>query len=467
MLRIGSAEGFYGDDVTRALPMIEGGLVDVVCFEALSELTLAILRRDMLRDPQRGFTRDIATIAEKILPAAFARKIPLITNGGGLNPAGAAAVVRAAAEKQGLHGLRIAIVIGDDILPRLRDLAAGGHRFTHIETGEPLALDGPPLVTANAYLGAFPIADALAQGADIIITGRVADPCLYLAPLIHHYGWGAEEWDKLASGIICGHLLECTGQVVGGNSLTSLDMPTISPSPSAEGEGAGGWGQALAHLGYPIAEVEADGSFTLTKVLNTAGYVTLQTVKEQLLYEMHNPAAYITPDVVADITTLHLTEDGADRVQVTGVTGHPRTETLKVNLARMEGYSRELYFTLSWPRAWQKAAQLQSMLIEAWRGLPITRIHIDHPGVDSLFGAFASPPPDPIELMVRVVVTADQPDTLKVAVRRAMALGLSCPAGMSVTGQSVGDEPHVLLGLWPALLDRTQVTATVTVQEVK
>ena len=190
-------------------------------------------------------------------------------------------------------------------------------------------------------------------------------------------------------------------------------------------------------------------------------------MKEQLLYEMHNPAAYITPDVVADITTLHLTEEGTDCVRVSGVTGHPRTETLKVNLARMEGYSRELCFTLSWPRAWQKAAQLQSMLIEAWRGLPITRIHIDHPGVDSLFGAFASPPPDPIELMVRVVVTADQPDTLKVAVRRAMALGLSCPAGMSVTGQSVGDEPHVLLGLWPALLDRTQVTATVTVQEVK
>jgi len=188
MFRIGSAEGFYGDDVTRALPMIEGGHVDVVCFEALSELTLAILRRDQMRDPARGYTRDIATIAERILPLAFARKIPLITNGGGLNPEGAAALVRATAERQGLSGLKIATVTGDDLLSRLPELLAAGETLANIETGEPLTLDGPLLVTANAYLGAAPIVEALSQGADVVITGRVADPCLYLAPLIHHYG---------------------------------------------------------------------------------------------------------------------------------------------------------------------------------------------------------------------------------------------------------------------------------------
>ncbi len=223
MLRIGSAEGFYGDDVTRALPMIEGGHVDVVCFEALSELTLAILRRDQMRDPNRGYTRDIEVIAERILPLAFARKIPLITNGGGLNPTGAAEVVRKAAERHGLHGLKIATVTGDDLLARLGDLLAAGETLANMETGAPLTLDGPPIVTANAYLGAKPIVEALAQGADIVITGRVADPCLYLAPLIHHYGWAWDDWDKLASGIVCGHLLECTGQVVGGNSLALLD----------------------------------------------------------------------------------------------------------------------------------------------------------------------------------------------------------------------------------------------------
>jgi hypothetical protein len=452
MFRIGSAEGFYGDDVTRALPMIEGGLVDAVCFEALSELTLAILRRDQLRDPARGYTRDIEVIAERILPLAFARHIPLITNGGGLNPAGAAAVVRASAERQGLTGLKIATVTGDDLLPRLAELIAGGAALANIETGAPLALDGSPIVAANAYLGAAPIVEALAHGADIVITGRVADPCLYLAPLIHHFGWGMEDWDRLASGIICGHLLECTGQVVGGNSLALLDE--MNPAD-------------LAHPGYPIAEVADDSSFVVTKVPGTPGRVSQATVKEQLLYEMHNPGAYLTPDVVADITALRLADDGPDRVRVTGVVGHPRTETLKVNIARLEAYSRELIFTLGWPAVWRKEEQLRGMLAAAWEGLPITRIEYQHPGLDSLYGPLAPPPADPIELIVRVMCTAAAPETLKAAVRRAMALGLSGPAGMSVSGTTVGAEPRPLLGLWPALVDRALVELGVRVTVVE
>ncbi len=442
MLRIGSAEGFYGDDVTRALPMIEGGHVDVVCFEALSELTLAILRRDQMRDPARGYTRDIEVIAERILPLAYARRIPLITNGGGLNPAGAAASVSKIAQRLGLRGLKVATVTGDDLLPRLGDLLAAGEPLSNIETGESLSLAGTPIVTANAYLGAFPIAEALRQGADIVITGRVADPCLYLAPMLHRFDWAADEWQRLASGIICGHLLECTGQVVGGNSLALLDE--MSPA-------------ALAHPGYPIAEVDEDGSFVVTKTPDTAGRVSVTTVKEQLLYEMHDPAAYITPDVVADVTMLRLADDGPDRVRVTGVTGHPRTETLKVNIARLEGYSRELLFLLGWPAVWRKEEQLRGMLAEAWQGLPIKRVEYSHPGLDSLYGPLEPPPADPLELVVRVMLTADDQDTLKAAVRRAMALGLSGPAGMSVSGTSVGADPRYLLGLWPALVRRELV----------
>lgn len=453
MLRIGSAEGFYGDDVTRALPMIEGGHVDVVCFEALSELTLAILRRDQMRDPTRGYTRDTEVIAERILPLASARKIPLITNGGGLNPTGAAQQVMAAAKRLGLAGLRIATVIGDDLLSRLSELLAVGESLANIETGDPLTLAGPPIVTANAYLGAFPIAEALRQGADIVITGRVADPCLYLAPMLHRYGWAADDWNRLASGIICGHLLECTGQVVGGNSLALLDE--MSPA-------------ALAHPGYPIAEVEEDGGFVVTKTPGTAGRVSVETVKEQLLYEVHNPAAYITPDVVADVTALHLADDGPDRVRVTGVTGHPRTESLKVNIARLEGYSRELIFLLGWPAVWRKEEQLRGMLAEAWRGLPITRVEYTHPGLDSLYGPLEPLPDDPLELVARVMFTANDQDTLKTAVRRAMALGLSGPAGMSVSSTSVGADPRTLLGLWPALVRRELVEpgVTVTISEV-
>jgi len=451
MFRIGSAEGFYGDDVTRALPMIVGGHVDVVCFEALSELTLAILRRDQMRDARRGYTRDIDVIAERILPHAFERKIPLITNGGGLNPTGAAEAVRAAAERAGLRGLKIAVVTGDDLLPRLPELLASGEPLANMETGQALALDGPPIVTANAYLGAQPIVAALAQGADIVITGRVADPSLYLAPLIHHYGWVADDWDRLASGTICGHLLECTGQVVGGNSLALLDE--IAPA-------------ALAHPGYPIAEVASDGSFVVTKVPGTPGRVSLETVKEQLLYEMHDPRAYITPDVVADITTLRLEDAGMDHVRVSGVTGRPRTETLKVNVARLEGYLRELIFTLGWPRVYRKEEQLKGMLAAAWESLPITRIEYTRLGQDSLFGPLVLPPDDPLELIVRVMFTAADPDTLKTAVRRAMALGLSGPAGMAVSGGTVGAEPRPLLGLWPALISRVAVAPSVTLSEV-
>jgi hypothetical protein len=451
MFRIGSAEGFYGDDVTRALPMIAGGHVDVVCFEALSELTLAILRRDQMRDARRGYTRDIDVIAEHILPRAFERKIPLITNGGGLNPTGAAEAVRAAAERAGLRGLKIAVVTGDDLLPRLPELLASGEPLANMETGQALALDGPPIVTANAYLGAQPIVAAVAQGADIVITGRVADPSLYLAPLIHHYGWAADDWDRLASGTICGHLLECTGQVVGGNSLALLDE--IAPA-------------ALAHPGYPIAEVATDGSFVVTKVPGTPGRVSLETVKEQLLYEMHDPRAYITPDVVADITTLRLEDAGIDRVRVSGVTGRPRTETLKVNVARLEGYLRELIFTLGWPRVYRKEEQLKGMLAAAWEGLPITRIEYTRLGQDSLFGPLVPPPDDPLELIVRVMFTAADPDTLKTAVRRAMALGLSGPAGMAVSGGIVGAEPRPLLGLWPAMISRDTISPSVTLNEV-
>lgn len=453
MLRIGSAEGFYGDDVTRALPMIEGGHVDIVCFEALSELTLAILRRDQMRDPARGYTRDIEVIAERILPLAFARKIPLITNGGGLNPASAAAKVTEIARRLGLHGLKVATITGDDLLPRLSELLADGETLTNIETGEPLTLAGPPIVTANAYLGAFPLAEALRQGADIVITGRVADPCLYLAPMLARFGWAVDDWDRLASGIICGHLLECTGQVVGGNSLALLDE--IAPA-------------ALAHPGYPIAEVEEDGSFVVTKTPATAGRVSIETVKEQLLYEMHDPAAYITPDVVADVTTLRLADAGPDRVRVTGVTGHPRTETLKVNIARLEGFSRELVFLLGWPAVWRKEEQLRGMLAEAWQGLPIRRVEYSHPGIDSLYGPLEPLPADPLELVVRVMFAAEDQETLKTAVRRAMALGLSGPAGMSVSGTSVGADPRYLLGLWPALVRRELVEPgiAVTVSEV-
>ncbi|MBZ0277175.1 MAG: DUF1446 domain-containing protein, partial [Anaerolineae bacterium] len=274
-------------------------------------------------------------------------------------------------------------------------------------------------------------------------------PCLYLAPLVAHYGWGWDEWDKLASGIVAGHLLECTGQVVGGNSLALIDRMA---------------GADMHNLGYPIAEVEADGSFILTKTPGN-GCVTLETVKEQLLYEVHDPANYITPDVAANFTTLRLESAGKDRVSVSGVTGKPRPEKLKLNLNRLEGYSRELIYTIGWPEAWHKFEQMKAMMQAAWEGLPIQDVSYSFLGVNSLYGSIADLPADPLELIVRVVFTAPDADTLKTAVRRLMNDGLSGPAGMSISGTTVGQDPRPIVGLWPTLIGRDKVTPEITYWE--
>ena len=440
--RIGSGQGYYGDDVTRALPMIMGEHVDVVCFEALAELTLAILQKDKLKDPSRGYTFDIAIIASKILPEAYKRKIPLITNGGGLNPLGAVQMVYETAQKLGLKGLKIAAVTGDDVRDRLEALIDAGETLAHLETGEPLNPTSHILANANVYMGAEPIVDALNAGADIVITGRIADPCLYLAPLVAHYGWAWDDWDKLASGIVAGHLLECTAQVVGGNSLGVIDDIDAAH---------------LSQLGYPIAQVEADGSFVLTKTADMPGIVNLRTVKEQLLYEVHDPSAYITPDVVADFTTLRLEEVAENCVRVIGVTGKPRPDKLKLNLGRLEGYMRELIFTVGYPETWKKVGQLKAMIQATWDGLPLERIGYSYPGYNSLYGSVTPPQDDPLELIVRVMFTAKDEATLKIAVRKMMTNGLSGPAGMSISGTTISAEPRIILGLYPTLLGREQI----------
>lgn len=449
--RIGSAQGFYGDNVLSALPMIQGGHVDLVCFEALAELTLAILQKDKLKDPTRGYTFDLAIIASRILPEAYRRGIPLISNGGGLNPLGAAQMIQETAAKLGLSGLKIAAITGDDVFSRLEDLNEAGERLLHIETGQPMNPANYPITNANVYLGAQPIVEALQQGAHIIVTGRVADPCLYLAPLIAHYGWAWDDWDRLASGIVAGHLLECTAQVVGGNSLAAMDVLDAHD---------------LNKLGYPIAEVEADGSFVVTNTPGMGGLVSVGTVKEQLLYEIHDPAHYMTPDVVADITTLSLEQVGTNRVRVSGVTGHPRPDTLKLNFGCIEGYMRELIYTLGYPRVYDKLEQLKIMIAETFKALPITRTEYQLMGVNSLYGSLASLPDDPLELIVRVMFTANDETTLKSAVRALMNQGLSGPAGASISGTTISADPRIVLGLFPTTVRRDLIQPQIHYLEV-
>jgi hypothetical protein len=449
--RVGSAEGFYGDNVLSALPMILGGHVDAICFEALAELTLAILQKDKLKDPNRGYTFDLQIIAARVLPDAFRRRIPLISNGGGLNPVAAAHMVAETARKAGLQGVKIAAITGDDVFSRLEELHQAGERFEHLETSQPLDPGEYQLTNANVYMGARPIVEALKAGADFVITGRVADPCLYLAPLVAHYGWAWDDWDRLGAGIVAGHLLECTGQVVGGNSLALID--TIDP-------------HELPRLGYPIAHVHADGTFVLTNTPGQGGIVNTSTVKEQLLYEVHDPARYVTPDVVADFTTLTLADIGANQVRVSGVTGRPAPEKLKLNFGRLEGFMREIIYTLGYPYAWKKYDQLKILIRETLKPLAIDRIAFHLLGVNSLFGSASPLPEDPMELVVRVMFTAKDEATLKNAVRLLMNNGLSGPAGVSVSGTTVGGEPRAIIGLFPTLIERTHIQHQIHYVEV-
>jgi hypothetical protein len=431
VFRIGSGEGYYGDDVMRALPMLEARAVDALCFEALSELTLAILRRQAARDPSKGFTRDIETIARRMLPKALSQGVPIVTNAGGLNPFGAAEAVVAIARELALPPFTIGVVSGDDVLDALERLRARGEAMEHLETGHALDL-ARAVISANAYLGAEPIARALAGGAAMVIAGRVADPSLYLAPLVTRYGWAWNDWNRLAAGTVCGHLLECTAQVAGGNSLASIDRL------------AGG---DLAALGYPIAEVEDDGTFVVTKLPDTPGIIIEQTIKEQLLYEIHDPRAYVTPDVVVDLSEVRVESVGENRVRVSGVRGKPAPERYKLVISWEDGFARELLFVVGEPESTRKADQLEAMLREAWRDVPLERTLFERFGRD--------------EILVRAAYAARGREPLEKASRRALALGLSGPAGMSTAAVSISAPDRPLLELWPCLVSRDAIEARV------
>ena len=334
-VRVAGGQGFYGDTPTAVDALLAEG-VDYLCLEALAELTLAILQKDRQRDEARGYTRDLPAYLARALPFVADGRTKVITNAGGINPTAAAHAGgrdRAQAGRDRHHDRdrrrrRPA-------RPRSRTLhAEQGQAFAHLDTGEPFDAFPGAALFASAYLGARPIADALAQGADIVITGRVADASLFLAPLVYEHGWAWDDWDRLAAGILVGHLLECSGQSVGGNY-------------------SGDW-WALPHpwdLPYPIATVDADGTAVISKPAGSGGRVSTDTLRHQLLYEVHDPTRYLSPDVVADFTSAQFEDLPDDRVRITGVRGTPATDTYKLLLASHAGWSGEARVAFSWPDA--------------------------------------------------------------------------------------------------------------------
>ncbi|MEO8970915.1 MAG: acyclic terpene utilization AtuA family protein, partial [Ktedonobacteraceae bacterium] len=374
-VRIAGGLGFYGDSWRPIKASIERGNVQYVASDHLAELTLAILQKDRQRDPNLGYTRDLVPMLADVLPIAIPRGVKFILNAGGLNPMGAREVLLAALKKFGLK-LKVGVVLGDSVLERLDELQEVGVSLAHMDTGVDIATVRERLLFASAYLGARPLVEALDAGADIILTGRVADAALFLAPMVHELGWRWDEWDKLAQGMVVGHLLECSGQATGGNF-------------------GGDWRSIpdLAHIGYPIAEVWESGEAVISKAPGTGGRVSFDTLREQLLYEVHDPAHYLTPDVDVDMTTLHMEEVGPDEVRVIGATGRPAPETLKIVAGYEDGYLGQATIGYAWPDALAKAqlaAQIvQQQMVET--GLKSEETLVEYIGYNSIHGPLADP----------------------------------------------------------------------------
>ncbi|REE90666.1 uncharacterized protein DUF1446 [Paenibacillus taihuensis] len=452
-IRIGAGQGFYGDSIIPAFETARRGNVDYLCFDSLAELTLAILQKDRQRDPAKGYASDIAGMLRELLPIARATGLKLITNAGGMNPLGALNVAERLARELGLQGLKLAVVTGDDVKLKLSDIAAEGVTLSHMEDGRDIAAVQDRIVFANAYLGAEPIVEALRLGADIVITGRVSDSALFLAPLIYEFGWNAEQdWELLAQGVLMGHLLECSGQVSGGNF-------------------SGNWQavESLESIGFPIAEVREDGEFVVTKTEGTGGLVSAATVKEQLLYEIHDPSSYKTPDVMLDLTGVQLQDVGPNRVQVTGARGAARPDTFKVVMGYADGWLGQAIWGYSWPDAVAKAQAADRIIrkqIEALQ-LQYEEIRTDYIGLNSIHGVLAEEPAEePNEIYLRMAVrTTSRDDAAKLG-RLVPPLMLSGPPAM---GAFLGVmKPRELLGMWSCLVPREIIERgiRVTVQEV-
>lgn len=456
-VRIGSGLGFYGDAWEPVAASIERGGVQYIASDHLAELTLAILQKDRQRDPSLGHARDVLPMLLRLWPLMRERGVKFVCNAGGLNPPGAAQAVRAAFAAKGWKA-KIAVVTGDDVLPLLQSEGAG---FAHLFDGRGVQAVRERLVFANAYLGARPIVDALAQGADIVLTGRVADAALFLAPLVHEFGWALEtagsaaQLDRLARGLCVGHLLECSGQGSGGN-FGSLGAWRAIPD--------------LAHIGYPIAEVSEDGNAIITKPPGSGGRVNFDTVRQQLLYEVHDPHAYLSPDVVLDMSTLQLDDLGDDRVRVHGASGHPRPERLKVVAGFHDGYKAEVTWGFSWPDAMAKAQAaveiVKTQLAE--RRVPHEELFVEYPGLNSAHGPLAPMPAAPDELnevWVRMAMRTRDKAAADGFGRLFPWMGLSGPAytcgfhGLHNTGE--------LLGIWPTLIERGRVEPAIRVEIVE
>lgn len=449
-IRIGNGAGFWGDNLDAPRRLVESAELDYLTLEYLAELTLSILARLREKDAAAGYAHDFLPVLKSLVPALMTQsKLKIVTNAGGMNPASCASAAAKILNEAGLGDVRIGVVSGDDLLPRLDELRAAGCDFDNLDDGRPLSDLNQPVVSANAYVGAKPIADALDAGARIVITGRVADASLTVGPAMHEFRWPWTDWNQLAVASVAGHLIECGAQATGGYLA--------------------GWESAnLLAVGYPIAELAADGSCVITKPVGSGGRVTRETVAAQLVYEIGDPRQYLTPDVDCDFTTVQLEDLGDDRVAVRDATGHAAPESLKVSLAYRDGYMADgrllVYGNDCHAKATECAKIVFGQLVAA--GYEYDRTYFELLGGGAGVPGLHPPPVGIHEVVLRMAVHDPRREAVERFTRQFAPLATSGPPGLAGYTQARG-EVRPVFAYWPTLVPRSLVTPQVDVRTAK
>jgi hypothetical protein len=449
MVRVANGQGFWGDSILGPVRLVNEGPLDYLTLDYLAEVTMSILQKQRARDPKKGYATDFVAMIDRLLPKLVEKNVKVVANAGGVNPIACKDAVLAAAAKHGVRGVKVAVIEGDDVFERVDELMLKGEKLANMDTGAPLSTIRDRVTSANVYIGAFPVATALAQGAQIVIAGRLTDPGLVLGPLIHEFGWGAKDWDLLAAGTMAGHIVECGAQCTGGNFTDWRIVPD------------------LARVGYPIAECRPDGTFTITKHDGTGGLVDVAAVAHQLVYEMGDPKNYVTPDCVADFTSIRLAQDGKDRVLCSGIRGKPATDTYKVSISYEDGFKAIGQLTISGPDALDKAKLCAEIV---WKRLEMDGFHyppderlvefvganVCHAGIDVPSGD------DPSEVVLRMGVKGQNEAKVDRFGMELVPLVTSGPPG--VTGFA-GGRPKAaeIIGYWPALVSKSLIQTKVQV----